>query len=112
MAVDLKAPLLRYPEICAHDASGLEETLALLAASSVSWELRTTVIPQLTLDDLRAMASLAVQAPAWFLQCYNVPPVYRPEDRFRIEAEPYTARQLQELAQALRSIAPHVQVRG
>ena len=112
VAVDLKAPLLRYPEICAHDASGLEETLALLAASSVSWELRTTVIPQLTLDDLRAMASLAAQAPAWFLQCYNVPPVYRPEDRFRIEAEPYTARQLQELAQALRSIAPHVQVRG
>lgn len=112
VAVDLKAPLLRYPEICAHDASGLEETVALLGAFPISWELRTTVIPQLTLEDLQAMAPLAARAPAWFLQGYNVPPRYKPEDRFRIEAQPYSARQLEGLAQSLRSIAPHVQVRG
>ncbi len=112
VAVDVKAPLTRYEEVCAHDESGLVETVALLRGASVNWELRTTVIPQFTLEDLRAMAPLAAQAPAWYLQCYNTPPCFKPQDRFRIEAEPYTARQLEELARALRPLAPHVQVRG
>ena len=47
VAMDYKAPLSRYPEICGAGADGFLETLGLLQASEIEWELRTTVLPEL-----------------------------------------------------------------
>ena len=47
VAMDYKAPLRRYLEICGKEAAGVEESLSLLFASGVPFELRTTVIPEL-----------------------------------------------------------------
>ena len=56
VAMDYKAPLARYPEICGAQADGFLETLGLLRASDAEWELRTTMIPQIGRDELRGMA--------------------------------------------------------
>jgi pyruvate formate lyase activating enzyme len=112
VAVDYKAPLDRYPEICGAAAEGWQDTVALLKSHAVPWELRTTVIPQFATADLVAMAPLAADAPHWYLQQYNIPPLYKPQDRFRIQAKAHTLRDLEEMVKELAPLVPGVEARG
>jgi pyruvate formate lyase activating enzyme len=114
VAVDCKATWNRYTELCdcsQEDVEGIKESINLLKASDLAWEIRTTVIPQLGLADLTAMAMDLPQAPLYVLQRYNRPALHRAEDRFRLEAPGYTPAQLVLFAEQLRQYQPHVMVR-
>lgn len=114
VAIDLKAPWGRYPEICQCDTDvvhSVQKSFKLLAGSSIDWEARTTVIPQLTQNDLMEMASAIPAAPRFFLQRYVRPPVFRPEDRFRLDSPGYSPARLVLLAEQLRSQQPNILVR-
>ena len=110
-AMDYKAPLSMYPQICGADASGVLETLKLLrsaAGKGFEYELRTTVIPELTPEILRQMAREIEPLPRYALQ------LYRPAERAvrASEANIYTPARLRSLAEAVREFQPNVIVRA
>lgn len=114
VAVDYKAPWSRYPEICGcrpSEVKAVKKTFHMLSESTLAFEVRTTVIPQLSIDDLKEMANTAVTFPSWSLQLYRRPGFFKPEDRCRIEALPYTHNDLLHMADAIRNIQPSVLVR-
>ncbi len=73
VAMDLKAPLSRYGEICGVDVEpeALQETIELLLESDVEHEFRTTFTPLLNGTDVLAMAGLVRGASRLLLQQYR-----------------------------------------
>lgn len=113
VAMDYKAPFDRYPELCGPGADhrAVRATLELLRAAGAAYELRTTFIPQLSVDDIRLMAEAASPLPRYALQAYRPPGVYKKEDRFRVRAAPHTPADLRAAAQAAAPYAERVVVR-
>lgn len=104
-AMDVKAPLRLYPEICGAPATGVKESVGLLAESGVSYELRTTMIPQLTAAELKELAVLVPPDARWALQ------LYRPQEgdeEYLNGLEPYTPKQIAALAEEIRAVRPNV----
>ena len=118
VAIDCKAPWHRYPEICgcsARDVDAIRQSFQLLAdtdlSSGFAWEARTTVIPQLSPADLVEIACGLPAAPHYFLQRYIKPGLYRPADRFRLDAAAMTPAQMVLLTEDLRTCQANVQIR-
>ncbi|MDD3921861.1 MAG: anaerobic ribonucleoside-triphosphate reductase activating protein [Eubacteriales bacterium] len=108
-AVDYKAPFRRYPELCGKgaDAGKVLETVDLLITSGIPFEVRTTVAPQLALEDLRAMAQELPKLPRYVLNRYRKPEVFKPQDESLVNAIPYTQAEISAFAQALQDIQPN-----
>ncbi len=109
-AVDYKAPFRRYPAECGEgaDAGRVLETIDLLLAGGAAFEVRTTVFPQLTKDDLLTMARELPPLPRYVLNRYRKPDACRPGDEARVAARPYTQQEIREMALALREVQPNV----
>ncbi|MDR2295786.1 MAG: anaerobic ribonucleoside-triphosphate reductase activating protein [Clostridiales Family XIII bacterium] len=117
-AVDYKAPLPMYDAICGAGAlggAGLRESLALLSAAGIPYEVRVTVIPQITARGLAEMAESLPRLDRFVLQLYK--PVtedgaLRVVDANAPEAKPpYTPGELHDMAVAVRYAQPNVSVR-
>lgn len=108
-AVDYKAPSLRYKEICGNDANAetVLNTIKLLLESQAEFEVRTTVIPQLTENDLKCMASELPVIPRYVLNRYRPPVKFLPCDKDRIEKKPYTQFQIINFVNTVKSIQPN-----
>jgi len=108
-AIDYKAPAARYREICGErvDASAVQKTISVLLAAKIPFEVRTTVIPQLSEEDLTAMAKELPVLPRYVLNRYRAPEKYELRDRERIEAKPYTREQIERFAEHLRTLQPN-----
>lgn len=113
VALDYKAPWDRYREICGEgaDPEAVQETLALLVGSGLDFELRTTVIPQLSEKDLIRMAKAVPKVPRFLLQQYKEPSYYKPEDQFRVKQKPYGLLTLIEMSGKIFDYQPGVAVR-
>lgn len=111
-AVDYKAPAEKYPEYCrgAADAHTVLQTIQLLLNAGALFEVRTTVFPQLTLDDLKTMAHELPAVPCYVLNRYRKPEHVLPSDLVLTEAKPYTQVQIAAFAQELCSIQPNISV--
>ena len=109
-AVDYKAPQDKYSEICGSEATADNnlKTISILAESGVDFEVRTTVYPQLTKEDLMCMANELPLLPRYVLNRYKKPSLYLPQDKTRIERSPYTQEEILMLAENIRSIQPNV----
>ncbi|SMC76284.1 anaerobic ribonucleoside-triphosphate reductase activating protein [Papillibacter cinnamivorans] len=109
-AVDYKAPKGRYPEICGSGgaAEPVLRTVKLLLEDGVSFEVRTTVAPQLSEEDLLGMARELPPLPKYILNRYRPPEQYLPEDEDRVSARPYTRAELEALAAKIRAFQPNV----
>lgn len=109
-AVDYKAPADRYEEICGPGACAgpVRQTIRLLLDSPVDFEVRTTVIPQLTTHDLISMAGELPVVPRYCLNPYRKPDRYLPEDQARIGTPPYTSGQIAKMAGLMRAWQPHM----
>ena len=107
-AVDYKAPFRRYPEFCGAgaDAGKVLDTIGMLLEASADFEVRTTVAPQLTLDDLLLMAKELPPVPRYVLNRYRKPESWLPQDEERVNAKPYSQREIEEMAKAVREIQP------
>lgn len=115
VAVDYKAPFSMYADICGCSpllAFQVRTTLKIMLDSDISWEARTTVIPQLSQEELIRMAREIPQLPRYYLQPYKRPHNFRAEDRFRIEARSLTPAGLVLAADNIRPFQPSVSVRG
>lgn len=74
IAMDIKAPLNDYYKATPstkESAEVLRESIELIRNSGVPYEFRTTVIPQLSLEDIRSIAQTLKGATALYLQQYN-----------------------------------------
>lgn len=113
VALDFKAPWERYREICGvgADPEAVQKTLYLLLRSETDFELRTTVIPQLSTKDLIKMARSIPEVPHFLLQQYKEPEYYKPEDQFRVKQKPYGLLALMEMAEKISEFQPFVAVR-
>jgi pyruvate formate lyase activating enzyme len=103
-AVDYKAPVWRYREICGPDADGdvVLETLVMLLWAGVDFEARTTVIPQLGEKDLIRMAKEMPPLPRYVLNPYRKPKVFRPEDTDRIDVPAYPENKIARMAETIK----------
>ena len=105
VAVDYKAPFQKYPDVCGQPATGVAECVDMLRKSSVAWELRTTVIPQLGIGDLMAMAQTLPALPLYALQRY------RPVNGEGEDAV-YSPSQIKKLAEVVKKVQPNTVVRA
>ena len=83
IAIDLKALPEDYPTVCQGDFLKTEQTLTLLSRQTVPFELRTTLYPGLSLDQLRRLLQLLPPVPRWRLNYFRMPATYRSEDQGR-----------------------------
>ncbi|MEA4854398.1 MAG: anaerobic ribonucleoside-triphosphate reductase activating protein [Christensenella sp.] len=102
VAMDYKAPFVRYMEICGGnaDAAAVRETLEVLLETGVEFELRTTVIPELPREDIAVMAREIPVLPAYALQLYRPVRV----EKLRV----YTPRDIEEIAEEIKQFQPNV----
>jgi len=108
-AVDYKAPRARYREICggSADPGKVLETISLLRRVGADFEVRVTVIPQLSFEDLACMAKELPPLPRFTLNRYRKPESFKPGDRVRVEARPYMQEELEGFAASLRQVQPN-----
>lgn len=77
VAMDLKAPLQKYAGICGEKSNtfleNIRESIAVLMTGKVPYEFRTTLVPELTEEDVLEMAAEIRGARLYVLQQYRMP---------------------------------------
>jgi len=103
-AVDYKAPKHRYAEVVNDDIDPqlILKTIELLLAHHQKFEVRTTVIPQLSLEDLVRMAQELPPVPRYVLNPYHRPLKYRPDDQEKVDVPPYSENQIAEFSETVK----------
>lgn len=74
VSVDLKASIDKYSEVTGMpkvNVRNVINTISYLQKSSINYEVRTTVVPTLTLDDFRSMAPIIRESSKYVLQKFN-----------------------------------------
>lgn len=73
IAMDIKAPFEKYESVCrrAVDIEKIKESIELLRSSGIDYEFRTTFSPDLTAEDITAIASCLAGANRYTLQQYR-----------------------------------------
>jgi len=109
-AIDYKAPAVRYAEIARSEANpdAVLKTINLLLNHNQAFEVRTTVIPQLGLEDLITMVQELPELPKYVLNPYRQPQNYLESDLELIMEPPYPETKINEFAEALRGYQPNI----
>ncbi|MBN2877824.1 MAG: anaerobic ribonucleoside-triphosphate reductase activating protein [Bacilli bacterium] len=109
-AIDYKAPQSKYPEIARSEANSenVIETINILLEHKKDFEVRTTVIPQLSLDDLIEMAQELPIVPRYVLNPYRQPIDYLESDQALIDVPPYPESTIAEFAKTILLYQPNV----
>ncbi|MBN2504904.1 MAG: anaerobic ribonucleoside-triphosphate reductase activating protein [Bacilli bacterium] len=109
-AVDYKAPKTRYQEICRGDSDPelVLRSIQLLLEQKADFEVRTTVIPQLSLEDLIVMAEELPQVPRYVLNPYQKPIDFLEADSELVEAPAYPEKEIASFAETLKLYQPNV----
>lgn len=102
VAMDVKAPLAKLPHII-HTTVGVDnikETIELLISSDIDYEFRTTVSPDLTVEDIAEISRCIRGAKRYFLQQYHQP------KNTANEAEPLGPEVLESMCTVANKIVP------
>ena len=112
VAMDVKAPYLKYAEIAGVllDTDKIRQSIELIKFSGIDYEFRTTAAPGLTQSDLRQIANQIVPARRWFLQPFQPSPTIM--DPGVLKKPWLTVDQLQALANEYVERFQTCQVRG
>jgi pyruvate formate lyase activating enzyme len=111
-AVEYKAPSNRYQEICrgAADADTVLHNIRILLDYGADFKVRTTVIPQLTEDDLLQMALELPVVPRYTLNRYRAPEKFLHTDEAKVMKKPYSEEMIAAFTENLRAIQPNVMI--
>ncbi|MBU0996667.1 MAG: anaerobic ribonucleoside-triphosphate reductase activating protein [Firmicutes bacterium] len=111
-AIDYKAPAHRYLEIARGnaDVEQVKRTIQILIDTRQFFEVRTTVIPQLSIEDLIQMADELPTVPKYVLNPYTKPSLFLEEDQELIEMPPYSESQIKEFAEILKLYQPNMEL--
>ncbi len=112
VAMDVKAPRERYPEIAGRgvDVEAVAASVELLKHCGLPHEFRTTVVPTLLdVDDVEAIARWIAGPAPYFLQQFQPNGCLDP----RLErVKPYSVTELERMAAVARSYLGAIQLRG
>lgn len=102
IAMDVKAPSHKLGSIvcCSNALNKVAETIELLINSEIDYEFRTTVTPDLTLNDIMVISDMIRGARRYYLQQYHKP------KNTEIEPEPLPIEVLQDMCVAANRIVP------
>lgn len=109
IAMDYKAPFDMYQQIAGYDFRGVRQTLEILISSGIEYELRTTMVPQITHEKLEQMAREVPLLKKFVLQ------LYRPQEgfeKFHSKEDIYTPNQLIKLSEKIKDFQPNIEVRA
>lgn len=114
VAIDLKAPFDRYPEICEGSGDGerVQESIEILKTCQTPYEVRTTFVPQLSVDEMAAAVELLAPIQRYSIQQYRVSDTVRERDRFKASKKPHLTAELHRLAEACTGYAKEIIVRA
>ncbi len=115
IAMDIKAPLDRYEEICGPgvDIHSIQESVALiLDLKDTSYEFRTTFIPELLKEDIIQIAKIIAGAKVYSLQQYRKPDKFPGFSDRRLLKDAHKSDYLRQTADELRGIFQRVEIRG
>gem|GEM_PF-113790 len=106
IAMDIKAPLGRYDEICRRsiDIEAIKESIDIIMSQAADYEFRTTLSPDLMAEDIAEIAHMISGAKRYTIQQYN--PTER-ENR-----PPHTPSYIMQCANAAREVLDNVCVKG
>ena len=114
IAMDYKAPVEMYEEICGKGTDGEKvlESLRIIMDSNVDYEVRTTAIPQISAKDAIKMAKDIAVVKSYVLQLYKRPKIYKETDQFRVLAKGRDADELMILKDDIVKYQPNTVVRA
>lgn len=97
IAIDYKAPEYLYSQITGVHANPkkVQETIQIVHESSIPYEVRTTVVPQLSLADLIQIALELPILKRYCLNSYRLPKHYKASHKEWLEVPPYSEQQIQ-----------------
>lgn len=88
VAIDYKAPLNKYEEICKTGGKNTLETINLLKKYDIEFQVRTTLCPTLTKEDLEQIKKEIGNVKNYVINKYRIPEKYKKEDEKRIFQKP------------------------
>lgn len=103
VAVDYKAPRSKYHEMAGPNADPdkVLETVRILKGSTIDYEVRTTVCPDLRFEDLRTMVKELPPLKRYVLNPYRKPIRFKETDRWKVEQPPYSDEEIRRFAAEL-----------
>lgn len=113
IAMDIKAPLHRYNEICgtAVNTRKIEESISLLMEGRVEYEFRTTAAPELSQADVLEIARMIRGADLYVLQQFKRPPAEDVVD-YRLLKTPHKPSFIEETAACVKGLVKQYEKRG
>ncbi|HPE14688.1 MAG TPA: anaerobic ribonucleoside-triphosphate reductase activating protein [Bacilli bacterium] len=86
VAIDYKAPSKKYKEICGKNADSKDvlNTINILKKSNVDFQVRTTLCPTLTKEDMKSLKQEIGNVKNYVINKYRIPEKYKKEDEDRI----------------------------
>jgi pyruvate formate lyase activating enzyme len=113
VAMDFKAPFHKYALICGNNSNtfldNIRESIALLLTEKVAYEFRTTVVPELTEEDVLQMAAAIRGARLYVLQQYRVPEFAQNE---KIKRTPHPSAFLRKMVVKVSGLVKKCEHRG
>jgi len=113
-AMDIKAPFERYEEICGTpvDIERIQESINLLMQGRIEYEFRTTVVPELTEEDIIKISGRIKGARLYILQQYRQPPLGSGPVDYRILKPPHNPLFIREMSEKTAVMVSARQTRG
>ncbi|MCQ8904183.1 MAG: anaerobic ribonucleoside-triphosphate reductase activating protein [Methanothermobacter sp.] len=108
VAIDVKAPFQRYPELAGASAGGVMRSLEILRDSGVTVECRTTFVPGLMEDDDIELIAGTIECDVYVLQQFRNRTIL---DESLKDTEPPSPRRLREIAMKIRDRFSRIKIR-
>jgi pyruvate formate lyase activating enzyme len=115
VAMDFKAPLAKYKQICGDDSFlvRIKESIKLLLLGQVPYEFRTTFVPELAEEDILEMAKVIQGARLYVLQQYRIPELPSDEKKaLRLQQQPHSPDYIRQTAQKIIELVEVCETRG
>lgn len=108
-AVDVKASFLEYLSVCGKEGFlKAAETVEVLQQAGVPFEVRTTLYPGLTYEDLVGILSSLAEMPRWRLNYFRMPEKYLEQDEERLQETALTQKDIEKVLPELLKIQPNL----
>jgi len=116
IAMDIKSPFYMYDAICGVrvNKEAIAASIKVIMESGIDYEFRTTVIPQISAENIIEMAEMIRGAKSYVLQQYRKP-VWAVEAEvadIRLHKPPHTKEVLEAMASSVIGIVEKCTVRG
>lgn len=113
IAIDLKAPFGKYEEICGKniDTDKVKESINIAKNSGVLLDIRTTFIPQFSVEEIASAVKEIAPIKHFSIQQYKKPQYSRERDRFRTNKAPHSSETLERLKKACEAYCDEIIIR-